>query len=192
GIRSDPEDRERQRLLVVTKHALCAQPGILSFQLTPTLQGVLALDWLGAYTHPLPTFEDSDIPLSSRNYSLLKQTILTTLQECAAPMNARSLTTITGFSYENVRKLLQRMVHAREPRLVSPARGLYTTLGHPCLAKPAASSDIPPAESLASGEPQQAAASATPQESFVSNVASVPTALETPPSPPENTPPDNP
>jgi aryl-alcohol dehydrogenase-like predicted oxidoreductase len=187
-IQSDPEDRQRQRLLIVTKHALCAQPGILSFQLTPNEQGILTLDWLGAYAHPMPFYQDSEIPLVSRNYSLLQQTILCTLQECAAPMNARSLTTISGFSYENVRKLLQRMVHAREPQLVSPARGLYTTLGHPCLAKPAASTSTPPPDppvpTVASvpGEPPLAAAQETPPETPVPSVASVPTVPGTPPS----------
>jgi aryl-alcohol dehydrogenase-like predicted oxidoreductase len=187
-IQSDPEDRQRQRLLIVTKHALCAQPPILSFQLT-TREGVLALDWLGTYTHPMPFFEDSEMNLCGRNYSLLRQTILRTLQECAAPMNARSLTSITGFPYENVRKLLQRMVHAMEPLLVCPARGLYTTLGHPCLAQPAASSGTPPPEppvptvAPVPGEPEQAAARATPPQTPVSTVASVPTAPGTPPSP---------
>jgi AAA domain len=188
-IQSDPEDRQRQRLLIVTKHSLCQQPGILSFQLSAGEQGVLALDWLGTYAHPMPFYQDSEIPLVSRNYSLLQQTILSTLQECAAPMNARSLTTITGFSYENVRKLLQRMVHAREPQLVSPARGLYTTLGHPCLAKPAASSGTPPAEppvpTVASvpDEPEQAVAQATPPQTPVPTVAPVPPVPGTPPSP---------
>ncbi len=163
-IISDPEDRQRQRLLIATKHSLCQQPAILSFQLT-TREGVLALDWLGTYAHPMPFFEDSEMPLCGRNYSLLHQTILRTLEECAAPMNARSLTSITGFPYENVRKMLQRMIHARQPEVVSPARGLYTTLGHPCLAKPAASTSTPP--------PQ------TP----VPTVAPVPTAPCTPPSP---------
>jgi len=143
----EAQENERQRLLIPTKHALCAQPGILSFQLT-TREGVLALDWLGTYAHPMPFFEDSEMYLCGRNYSLLQQTILTTLQQCAAPMNARSLTSITGFPYENVRKLLQRMVRAREPQVVSPARGLYTTSGHPCLTKPAASTSAPPANPL--------------------------------------------
>src|SRR6266571_4783773 len=183
-----PEDRQRQRLLLATKHALCAQPAILSFQLTTGEQGVLALDWLGTYTHPMPFFENSEMHLCSANYSLLQQTVLRTLQECAAPMNARSLTTITGFPYENVRKLLQRMVHARQPQVVSPARGLYTTLGHPCLAQPAASTSTPPPEppvplvASVPGEPEQAVAQATPAETPVPPVASVPTAPCTPPS----------
>ena len=187
-IQSDPEDRQRQRLLLATKHALCAQPPILSFQLTTGEQGVLALDWLGTYTHPMPFFENSEMHLCSANYSLLQQTVLRTLQECAAPMNARSLTTITGFPYENVRKLLQRMVHARQPQVVSPARGLYTTLGHPCLAQPAASTSTPPPEppvplvASVPGEPEQAVAQATPAETPVPPVASVPTAPCTPPS----------
>src|SRR6266851_2702863 len=164
-LQSDSEDRQRQRLLLVTKHALCAQPGILSFQLITNEQGVLALDWLGTYTHPMPFFENSEMHLCSRNYSLLQQTILTTLQECAAPMNARSLTSITGFPYENVRKLLQRMIHARQPEVVSPARGLYTTLGHPCLEKPTAPTGTPPPEPP------------------VPTVASVPTVPDTPPFP---------
>jgi len=188
GLRiiSDPEDKERQRLLVATKYSLCQQPGILSFQLRASEQDILTLDWLGTYTHPMPFFEDSEVLLCSGNYSLLQQTILTTLQECAAPMNARSLTSITGFSYENVRKLLQRMVHARQPQLVSPARGLYTTLGHPCLAKPAAAHvstppPDPPVPTVApiSSEPEQA----TPPQTPVPTVASVPTAPCTPPSP---------
>src|SRR6266700_3615997 len=97
-IQSDPEDRQRQRLLIVTKHALCEQPGIL------------ALDWLGVYTHPTPPYQDGDLPLlSCRNRSLLHQRIVSALHASAAPMNARSLTTLTGFSYELVRKTLRRM-----------------------------------------------------------------------------------
>ncbi len=38
-IQSDPEDKQRQRLLIVTKHSLCMQPGILSFQLSAGEQG---------------------------------------------------------------------------------------------------------------------------------------------------------
>ncbi len=180
-IISDPEDRQRQRLLIATKHSLCAQPPILSFQLT-TREGVLALDWLGTYTHPMPFFEDSEMNLCGRNYSLLRQTILTTLQECAAPMNARSLTAITGFPYENVRKLLQRMIHAMEPQVVSPARGLYTTLGHPCLAQPAASTSTPPPEppvpTVASvpDEPPLTSAQETPPETPVPIVLTSPAA----------------
>ncbi len=187
-IQSDPEDRQRQRLLIVTKHSLCQQPPILSFQLT-TREDVLALDWLGTYAHPMPFFENSEMNLCGRNYSLLQQTILRTLEECAAPMNARSLTSITGFPYENVRKLLQRMVHAMEPLLVCPARGLYTTVGHPCLDRPAASTSTPPPEppvpTVASvpDEPEQAVAQATPPQTPVPTVASVPADPGTPPSP---------
>jgi len=192
GLRiiSDPEDKERQRLLIPTKHSLCAQPAILSFQLTTGEQGILTLDWLGTYAHPMPFFENSEMHLCGRNYSLLQQTILSTLQECAAPMNARSLTSITGFSYENVRKLLQRMVHARQPELVSPARGLYTTVGHPCLAKPAAThTSTPPPRTpvptVASvpDEPEQAVAQATPPQTPVPTVAPVPPVPGPPPFP---------
>jgi hypothetical protein len=188
GLRiiSDPEDRQRQRLLIATKHSLCAQPPILSFQLT-TSEGVLVLDWLGTYAHPMPFFEDSEMQLCGRNYSLLKQTILRTLRECAAPMNARSLTSITGFPHENVRKMLQRMIHAIQPEVVSPARGLYTTLGHPCLAQPAAThTSAPPAETPVPSEPEQA----TPPQTPVPTVASIPgeqqptLAQKNPPEPP--------
>jgi aryl-alcohol dehydrogenase-like predicted oxidoreductase len=175
-------------ILLATKYSLCAQPPILSFQLT-TRDGILALDWLGTYAHPMPFFENSEMNLCGRNYSLLKQTILRTLEECAAPMNARSLTTITGFSYENVRKMLQRMVRAMQPELVSPARGLYTTPGHPCLAQPSASTSTPPPDppvppvAPVPGEPPQTTAQATPPQPPVPTVASVPTAPCTPPSP---------
>jgi hypothetical protein len=175
--------------LIVTKHALCAQPGILSFQLRAGEQGVLALDWLGVYTHPTPPYEDGDFPpLSSRNHSLLRQRIVSALQSSAAPMNARSLTTLTGFSYELVRKTLQRMFD--DGRLVSPARGLYTTPGHPCLEQLAAAHTSatpaePPVPTVASvpDEPEQAVAQATPPQTPVPTVASVPTVPDTPPFP---------
>ena len=143
-ILSDPEDHQQQRLLLATKHALCEQPPILGFQLTTAEQGILALDWLGTYTHPLPPYQKSKVPLSSKNLSLLRQAIRDTLHDCAAPMNARSLAAISGFSYDHVRKTLQRMLHAGQ--LVSPARGLYTTPAHPCLGRPAAPISTPPPE----------------------------------------------
>jgi len=150
--------------------------------MTSPLDPFKAIDWLGTYTHPMPFFENSEMGLCGRNYSLLQQTILHTLQECAAPMNARSLTSITGFPYENVRKMLQRMVHAREPEVVNPARGLYTTLGHPCLAHPAASTSTSPAESpvptvtSVPGEPPLAAAQETSPETPVPIVPTSPAA----------------
>src|SRR6266571_3992852 len=187
-IQSDPEDRQRQRLLIVTKHALCEQPGILSFQLCAGEQGILALDWLGVYTHPTPPYQDGDLPpLSCRNRSLLHQRIVSALHASAAPMNARSLTTITGFTYELVRKTLRRMFDDGD--LACPARGLYTTPGHHCLAKPAASSGTPPPDppvpSVASvpNEPEQAVAQATPPQTPVPSVAPVPSDPGTPPSP---------
>jgi hypothetical protein len=73
-----------------------------------------------------------------------RQAIVRSLHECAAPMNARSLATISGFTYDHVRKTLQRMLHAGQ--LASPARGLYTTPGHPCLEHHAAHTSTPVAE----------------------------------------------
>src|SRR6266700_925307 len=187
-LQSDPEDQQRQRLLLVTKHALCAQPGILSFQLCAGEQGILALDWLGVYTHPAPPYQDGDLPLlSCRNRSLLHQRIVSALHASAAPMNARSLTTITGFNYELVRKTLRRMFDDGD--LACPARGLYTTPGHPCLAQPAASSGTPPPDppvpTVASvpNEPEQAVAQATPPQTPGPSVAPVPSDPGTPPSP---------
>src|SRR6266705_711727 len=187
-LQSDPEDRQRQRLLLVTKHALCEQPGILSFQLCAGEQGILALDWLGVYTHPTPPYQDGDLPpLSCRNRSLLHQRIVSALHASAAPMNARSLTTITGFNYELVRKTLRRMFDDGD--LACPARGLYTTPGHPCLAQPAAptgtpSPDTPVASvSSVSSEPEQAVAPATPPQTPVPSVPPVPTASSAPPFP---------
>src|SRR6266581_1622187 len=163
-IQSDSEDQQRQRLLLVTKHALCAQPAILSFQLCAGEQGILALDWLGVYTHPTPPYQDGDLPLlSCRNRSLLHQRIVSALHASAAPMNARSLTTLTGFTYELARKTLRRMFDDGD--LACPARGLYTTPGHHCLAQPAASSGTPPPEPP------------------VPSVAPVPSDPGTPPSP---------
>src|SRR6266705_1673295 len=142
-IQSDSEDQQRQRLLLVTKHALCAQPAILSFQLCAGEQGILALDWLGVYTHPTPPYQDGDLPLlSCRNRSLLHQRIVSALHASAAPMNARSLTTITGFTYELVRKTLRRMFDDGD--LVCPALGLYPPPSNPCLSTPVAPTAPPP------------------------------------------------
>src|SRR6266699_1148075 len=187
-LQSDSEDQQRQRLLLVTKHALCAQPAILSFQFTTDEQGILALDWLGVYMHPTPPYQDGDLPLlSCRNRSLLHQRIVSALHASAAPMNARSLTTITGFTYELVRKTLRRMFDDGD--LACPARGLYTTPGHPCLAQAAAPTGTPSPEPLVPtvasvpNETEQAVAPATPPQTPVPSVPPVPTAPCTPPSP---------
>jgi len=95
---------------------------------------------------------------------------------------------------ENARKMLQRMIHARQPEVVSPARGLYTTLGHPCLEQhaeaptstPEAETPVPTVASVSS-EPEQA----TPPQTPVPSVASVPgeqqlpSAQKKPPEPPD-------
>src|SRR6266700_1690082 len=185
-LQSDSEDQQRQRLLLVTKHAVCAVRAMLSFRFTTDEQGILALDWLGVYMHPPPPYQDSDFPpLSCRNRSLLHQRIVSALHASAAPMNARSLTTLTGFTYELVRKTLRRMFDDGD--LACPARGLYTTPGHPCLAQPAAAhTSTPPPEPLVPtvasvpNEPEQAVAPATPPQT---PVPPVPTAPGTPPSP---------
>jgi hypothetical protein len=57
---------------------------------------------------------------------------LNALKDASRAPSARELSS-GAEEYESVRKLLNRMLHAGQ--VVSPARGLYTLPGHPCLAQ---------------------------------------------------------
>jgi hypothetical protein len=69
------------------------------------------------------------------NASLLRQDILAVLKDSITPLGPQEITERTGYNYSTIRATLRRMHLAQE--IVSPARGLYTTPHHPCLAKTA-------------------------------------------------------
>jgi hypothetical protein len=121
-------DNQQRRRLVTTKHAFCEEPAILGYQITSHDQGIPTIHWLGEYDQSTSSYVDPDPPLSSS-----RQAILASLQASSTPLDASTLVKATSQNYENLRKTLQRMLHAGQ--VVSPARGLYTLPGHPCLAQ---------------------------------------------------------
>src|SRR5713226_9543665 len=122
-VTCDPED-EDTRLLLPTKHSLCQLPAVLSYEIVEHTSGAPVILWLGIW-------QDSQSPAST--LSAQRQAILAYLQQLTLPSTASSLATDIGYGYERVRKMLQRML--KEGKLVSPARGLYTTPGNPCLGE---------------------------------------------------------
>src|SRR5207253_3033448 len=65
-------------------------------------------------------------------HSSQRQSILRFLHESPTARTINDILQATSYDYEAGRKMIIRMRMAGE--LVSPARGLYTTSGHPCLA----------------------------------------------------------
>lgn len=116
---------DSERLLFSTKHTLSASSPALRFDLTLTPTGIPLFQPLGDYTIP-----DDTPPLPSFH----RQYLLKTLRDAPAPLSPQSLAALTASSYEATRKMLQRLLHDGD--LVSPARGLYTTLNHPSLSQP--------------------------------------------------------
>jgi archaellum biogenesis ATPase FlaH len=98
---------QQQRRLVTTKHAFCAEPATLGYQIITHDQGIPTIHWLGEYDKSTSSYVDPDPPLSS-----IRQAILATLQASATPMDAATLAKATGQNYENMRKT----VHSRNLR----------------------------------------------------------------------------
>jgi hypothetical protein len=121
----DPAD-ERHCLLLTPKHPLCAPLTILSYAIT-TEEGIPIIQWL-----PAPDPSELRRLCTGPIRSLQRQAILRFLYEQPTPRTINDILRATSYDYEAGRKMLLRMQQAGE--LVSPARGLYTTADHPCLA----------------------------------------------------------
>jgi hypothetical protein len=133
-LTSDPAD-ERHHLLLTTRHPLCTQPSILAYDILASTEGIPLIHWLGERDH----FHLARLctgPLHSPH----RQAILRFLHNSPSPQSIPEILQATSYDEEAGRKMLVRMKMAGE--LVSPARGLYTTANHPCLAPPTA--DAPP------------------------------------------------
>ena len=116
-------DDEQQRILATTKNNLSKLASNLTYQIVENAHGVPYIQWLGENHHPVKAL------LSSANLSYERQSILQALKESATPLSPREVAERTGQHYDNVRKMLPRLLHASE--IASPARGQYTTLDHP-------------------------------------------------------------
>src|SRR6266702_1244327 len=130
----DPAD-ERHHLLLTTRHPLCPQPSILAYDILASQAGIPLIQWLGERDHTQLARLCTG-PLRSPH----RQAILRFLQNSPSPQSIPQILQATSYDEEAGRKMLVRMKMAGE--LVSPARGLYTTATHPCLAHP--TDDAPP------------------------------------------------
>lgn len=122
----DPAD-ERHHLLITTRHPLCSQPPILSYDLLYSEAGIPTFHFL-AERDRAQLLRLSTGPLRSPH----RQAILHFLQHSDSPQNIPSILEATSYDDDAGRQMLIRMKMAGE--LVSPARGLYTTTNHPSLA----------------------------------------------------------
>lgn len=154
-----PRD-DQQRFLITTRHPLAPRPETLYYEILGPAGGAPIIHWLGAEEHP-----DMKPEGPSGKLGILHILTLAALKDASRALCARELSS-GAEEYENVRKLLNRMLHAGQ--VVSPARGLYTLPGHPCLTQ------------YPVLDPSTAPASPDPTVTSVSNVSSVSTTLETP------------
>lgn len=119
----DPTN-EHHLLLLSTKHNLSPCPTTLTCQITLSEQGIPTIHWLGTSHTSVSTLYTQQIPLSRE-----RQHILQVLQASNIPLGPQEIAARTGQDYTTLRQTLHRMHAAQE--LISPARGLYTTLTIP-------------------------------------------------------------
>ena len=175
-----PGDSE-QRFLITARHPLAPQPKTLYYEILGPANGAPIINWLGAEEHPDSRPEEGP----SGRLGIIHILTLAALKDASSALSARELS-CDDEEYNNVRKLLNRMLHAGQ--VVSPARGLYTLPGHPCLAQypvldtsTAAASPVPNVSSVSSIPTTQATPDTAnnqdtnPQTAPVSIVPSVPT-----------------
>jgi len=117
----------QQRFLITTRHPLTSRPKTLSYEFLGPIGGTPYIHWLGAEEHP-----DSAPEGPRGRLGVIHLLTLGLLESASTAQSARELSDGED-EYQSVRKLLNRMLHAGE--VVSPARGLYTLPGHPCLAQ---------------------------------------------------------
>jgi hypothetical protein len=121
-------DNQNQRILATTKNNLSKQANNLVFQVIEKANSVPCIQWLGETDLTLSTLFST-----STNRSALRQDILSVLKDSITPLGPQEIAERTGYNHNTIRPTLRRMHLAQE--ITSVARGLYTTLHHPCLAK---------------------------------------------------------
>jgi putative DNA primase/helicase len=116
-IAEDPDNAE-QRVLAMTKSNLAKRAENLTYRIAEDMYGRPKIEWLG-----ISHYSTAEL-LSTSKPSQGRQDILNALREASEPIGARDVVDATELSYEQARKLLQRMTKSGE--ILSPSRGLYT------------------------------------------------------------------
>ena len=132
-----PGDNQ-QRFLITTRHPLAPRPGTLCYEILGPADGAPFINWLGEEEHPDATSEGPSGELLTSSGMILQ-----ILKDCTEALYAREVSHYSGEEYERVRKLLRRMFYSGQ--VISPARGLYTIPGHPCLSQYPSTADTLPA-----------------------------------------------
>jgi hypothetical protein len=129
-------DNQNQRILATTKNNLSKHTTNLVFQVIENSMGVPSIQWLGETDLTLSTLFGATASIST-----LRQDILRVLKDSIAPLGPQEIAERTSYNYGTIRLTLRRMLAAQE--IASIARGLYTTLRHPCLSnKTTTTSDV--------------------------------------------------
>lgn len=118
----DPDD-ETKHVLATPKHNLADEiPKHLLYHIEPDASGRPCIEWLGEKNFTMSDLLTTAAPSASR------QEILQILQKAKAdnddPLSPRDIVEASTLSYDQVRKLLSRML--KDGEIVSPSRGKYT------------------------------------------------------------------
>lgn len=116
-IAEDPDNAD-QRVLAMTKSNLAKRAENLTYHIIEDSYGRPKVEWLGISTYTTAELLATSKPSQGR------QDIINALREAGEPIGARDVVDATELSYEQARKLLQRMTKSGE--ILSPSRGLYT------------------------------------------------------------------
>jgi len=131
-ITRDPRDYQELHL-ITTRYPLTQRPSTLCYEILGPAQGAPFINWLGELEEDPDLLGDEFDDPGGSDLSISRIMLLETLKERSSAQRATDLASSPGKDYENVRKLLRRMFYSGQ--VVSPARGLYTVPGHPCLAR---------------------------------------------------------
>ncbi len=138
-----PTDANK-RILATTKNNLSKQATNIAYRIEENEVGVPYIQWLGEDHHDVKAL------VVNANLSTQRQAILRVLNNSQGPLALKDIADRTGQDYDRVRKTVYRMLGAKE--VASPARGEYTTIGHPCITKPINDNHAVPVETTETTE----------------------------------------
>jgi archaellum biogenesis ATPase FlaH len=131
-ITRNPRDYQ-ERHLITTRHPLTHRPSTLCYEILGPARGTPIINWLGEVKEDPDLLDNPYDHPGGDDLSISRMMLMATLKVSRTALRATDLADSPGKDYENTRKLLRRMLCSGQ--VVSPARGLYTVPGHPCLAQ---------------------------------------------------------